>query len=85
MPKPTDGALRGVKAIQQAHMHALTTGEGRGLTTAEMAEVFDRETGLPALERCRVSLEAVLCNHTYKCICAVCNEARATLAEVSKP
>jgi hypothetical protein len=40
---------RALRALQDRHIHHLTTGEGCGLSTFEMVEVLDKESGYSEL------------------------------------
>ncbi len=79
--KPTDAAMRLAEII------VVRLGRSRERITA-IAQTIDQTANLPALERCRLALDALMeTDHGLRfgtCGCSVCAEARAALAEAKK-
>ncbi len=76
-PKPTDAAMRAADFLFTRYPRH---------SRSEYARIIDRETGLPALERCRKALEALMEAHRENRLYGgpQFEEARAALAEAGK-
>lgn len=91
-PEPLPGMLAGLQSLQAANFRALREGEGRGLTTRQMAQHLERESGYRDLVEAldgmlnenppfRIGFAHTdLCTQVENCGCAIAN-ARKALAK----